>query len=218
MENETYLTIKAAGTYTQIIKKSEFICSLARTETEAEAKAFINQIQAANKKANHNCFAYTLGLNDEIQRESDNGEPSGTAGVPILEVLKNLQLHNVTAVVTRYFGGIKLGASGLIRAYAGTTSQAIMEIGIVKRVMQRELAVQIAYNQQGRLENYLKQNNYPIMSTDYGVDVTINIAVDLDQIPTTKAALVDLLNGQVTITSKDSFYNEIPYQPHQDEK
>ena len=73
MENETYLTIKSSGSYKQTIKKSDFICSLARTETEAEAKAFIAQIQAQNKKANHNCFAYTLGLNDEIQRESDNG-------------------------------------------------------------------------------------------------------------------------------------------------
>ena len=214
MENETYLTIKSPGSYKQTIKKSDFICSLARTETEAEAKAFIAQIQAQNKKANHNCFAYTLGLNDEIQRESDNGEPSGTAGVPILEVLKNLSLHNVTAVVTRYFGGIKLGASGLIRAYSSTTSQAINEIGIVKRVMQRELALQIAYNQQGRLENYLKQNNYHILNTDYGVDVTIKIAVDLENINSTEANHIDLLNGQIQITPGPSFYNEIRYQPH----
>ena len=127
-----YLTIKENGEATIEIKKSEFICSLARTETEEEARAFIDEIKTKHRKATHNCFAYMIGLNDEIQRESDNGEPSGTAGVPILEVLKNLELHNVTAVVTRYFGGIKLGAGGLIRAYSNATSNAIEKVGVVR--------------------------------------------------------------------------------------
>ena len=106
---EPYLTIAKNTTYEQTIKKSRFICSIARVSSEEEAQQFITSIQAANKKATHNCFAYMIGDNDQIQRESDNGEPSGTAGIPILESLKLAKIHNVVAVVTRYFGGIKLG-------------------------------------------------------------------------------------------------------------
>ncbi len=99
----------------------------------------------ANPKANHNCFAYLIGQNDQIQRESDDGEPSGTAGVPILEVLKRVGVHNVAAVVTRYFGGIKLGAGGLIRAYSNATSTALESVGLVNRVMQTAILTTINY-------------------------------------------------------------------------
>ncbi|WP_439646091.1 IMPACT family protein [Secundilactobacillus silagei] len=115
------------------LKKSRFICSVQRATTKETADVFIESVRQANPKANHNCFAYMLGEHDEIQRESDDGEPSGTAGVPILEVLKRMALHDVVAVVTRYFGGTKLGAGGLIRAYSNSTSRAIEQVGLVKK-------------------------------------------------------------------------------------
>ena len=120
-----YLTIHQNTEFELVIKKSRFICSLARVHSEQEAQDFITRISKENRKANHNCYAYLLGDNDQIQRESDNGEPSGTAGVPILEALQLAHVHDVCAVVTRYFGGIKLGAGGLIRAYSNVTTEAI---------------------------------------------------------------------------------------------
>lgn len=153
MKNES-LTIKSNGTHEIEIKKSRFICTMARIENEDQAKNIIAKVSKDNAKANHNCFAYMLGDDDHIQRESDNGEPSGTAGVPILEVLKMNQLHNVLAVVTRYFSGIKLGAGGLIRAYSNATSTTIDSLGIVKLVNKQEIKLTIEYNQFDKLKYF----------------------------------------------------------------
>ena len=136
---QKYRTIKEDNQHEVEIKKSRFICFLKRIETEEEAKAFIQQIKKEHWKANHNCSAFVLGDHHEIQRSSDDGEPSGTAGVPMLEVLKKNDLINVCAVVTRYFGGTKLGAGGLIRAYSGSVAQAIVHTGIVEGRLQQEV-------------------------------------------------------------------------------
>src|SRR5690625_2416674 len=117
-----------------IINKSRFIGYIKRTETEEEAKAFIAEIKAKHKDATHNCSAYIIGASALIQKADDDGEPSGTAGVPILEVLKRELMYNVTVVVTRYFGGIKLGAGGLIRAYSGAASEVVQSAGKVYEV------------------------------------------------------------------------------------
>lgn len=210
-----YLTLKENGTAELIIKKSQFICTLARTETEAEAKAFIADIKAKHRKATHNCFAYMIGLNDEIQRESDNGEPSGTAGVPILEVLKNLELHNVCAVVTRYFGGIKLGAGGLIRAYSNATSHAIETVGIVKKVVQTELALTVSYSAFGKLQNYLENKQINLLDTHFATEVTALVAIDTPQVKEFSDQVIDLMNGQVTIKEGQEKYVEVPYELYQ---
>lgn len=115
---KSYYTIAENSEYEIVIRGSRFICSLQRVENEEEAKAFIQTIKKEHWKATHNCSAYLIGDRDEIQRAHDDGEPSGTAGVPMLEVLKKNELKYVVAVVTRYFGGTKLGAGGLIRAYS----------------------------------------------------------------------------------------------------
>ncbi|MGK4078406.1 YigZ family protein [Ligilactobacillus salivarius] len=207
-----YLTIKENGEAIIEIKKSEFICSLARTETEEEARAFIDKIKTEHRKATHNCFAYMIGLNDEIQRESDNGEPSGTAGVPILEVLKNLELHNVTAVVTRYFGGIKLGAGGLIRAYSNATSNAIEKVGVVRKVVQTELSLKVSYSAWGKLQNYLENNQVNVSDTVFMTDVTAVVYVDTPEVESFTATIVDLMNGQVEVEEGQEKYVEVPYE------
>lgn len=207
-----YLTIKENGEAMIEIKKSEFICSLARTETEEEARAFIDKIKTEHRKATHNCFAYMIGLNDEIQRESDNGEPSGTAGVPILEVLKNLELHNVTAVVTRYFGGIKLGAGGLIRAYSNATSNAIEKVGVVRKVVQTELSLKVSYSAWGKLQNYLENNQVNVSDTVFMTDVTAVVYVDTPEVESFTATIVDLMNGQVEVEEDQEKYVEVPYE------
>ena len=150
---ERYRTIKENGQSEIEIKKSRFICSLKRIESEEEAKNFIQEIKKEHWKAHHNCSAFVIGEKNEIQRSSDDGEPSGTAGVPMLEVLKKNQLINVAAVVTRYFGGTKLGTGGLIRAYTHAVSQALSDIGIVEGTLQQEISVMITYPQLGKLQN-----------------------------------------------------------------
>lgn len=208
---EPYLTIAKNTTYEQTIKKSRFICSIARVSSEEEAQQFITSIQAANKKATHNCFAYMIGDNDQIQRESDNGEPSGTAGIPILESLKLAKIHNVVAVVTRYFGGIKLGAGGLIRAYSNTTTEAIHQAGLVQRIKQAILKITVTYALHDPLLYYLKENNLEVASEEYGVNVETSIYVNETDLEDVKEKLINRFNDQLQITEGDQRFNEIPY-------
>ena len=208
---EPYLTIAKNTTYEQTIKKSRFICSIARVSSEEEAQQFITSIQAANKKATHNCFAYMIGDNDRIQRESDNGEPSGTAGIPILESLKLAKIHNVVAVVTRYFGGIKLGAGGLIRAYSNTTTEAIHQAGLVQRIKQAILKITVTYALHDPLLYYLKENNLEVAGEEYGVNVETSIYVNETDLEDVKEKLINRCNDQLQITEGDQRFNEIPY-------
>lgn len=208
---EPYLTIAKNTTYEQTIKKSRFICSIARVSLEEEAQQFITSIQAANKKATHNCFAYMIGDNDQIQRESDNGEPSGTAGIPILESLKLAKIHNVVAVVTRYFGGIKLGAGGLIRAYSNTTTEAIHQAGLVQRIKQAILKITVTYALHDPLLYYLKENNLEVAGEEYGVNVETSIYVNETDLEDVKEKLINRFNDQLQITEGDQHFNEIPY-------
>lgn len=208
---EPYLTIAENTAYEQIIKKSRFICSLARVSSEEEAQQFIASVQAANKKATHNCFAYMIGDNDQIQRESDNGEPSGTAGIPILESLKLAKIHNVVAVVTRYFGGIKLGAGGLIRAYSNTTTEAIHQAGLVQRIKQAILKITVTYALHDPLLYYLKENNLEVAGEEYGVNVETSIYVNETDLKNVKEKLINRFNDQLQIAEGDQRFNEIPY-------
>ncbi|MFC6259971.1 YigZ family protein [Levilactobacillus fujinensis] len=209
-----YLTIQQTGNHALEIKKSRFIADLGRVTTEDEAKAFIATVTAREPKANHHCWAYVLGEHDEIQRESDNGEPSGTAGVPILTVLQRNQLHNTIAVVTRYFGGIKLGAGGLIRAYSNATSTGIETVGVVKRVRQRALELTVDYANYDKLTHYLTENEISVLDTSYATVVVVTIAVDLDAVDDTQQAIVDLLSNQLTVKSGNIDYHEVPVEIH----
>lgn len=208
---EPYLTIAKNTTYEQTIKKSRFICSIARVSSEEEAQQFIASIQTVNKKATHNCFAYMIGDNDQIQRESDNGEPSGTAGIPILESLKLAKIHNVVAVVTRYFSGIKLGAGGLIRAYSNTTTEAIHQAGLVQRIKQAILKITVTYALHDPLLYYLKENNLEVAGEEYGVNVETSIYVNETDLKNVKEKLINRFNNQLQITEGDQRFNEIPY-------
>jgi len=205
---DTYLTIKEDGQSEIEIKKSRFICSLKRIKTEEEAKDFIQALKKEHWKANHNCSAFVLGEKNDIQRSSDDGEPSGTAGVPMLEVLKKNELINVVAVVTRYFGGTKLGAGGLIRAYSSAVSHALNEIGIVEGKLQKEVFVQIEYPLLGKLQHYLEQNQFYVKDTQFLENITLCVMVQNEE--NFKQAVIDLLNGQVSFEDGEYSYVEIP--------
>ena len=207
---EIYYTISQDGQNQIEIKKSKFICHLFRIDNEEQAREYINQIKKEHYKANHNCSAYLLGENFEIQRSSDDGEPSGTAGVPILEVLKKNELQNTLAVVTRYFGGIKLGAGGLIRAYSTSVSEALDKIGIAEGKLQQILSITISYPQLGKLQNYLENEQITIQEINYLENITVKVAIDITEIDIFIANLIDLFNSQITIAPLEKAYVENP--------
>ncbi|VDG17956.1 hypothetical protein MUDAN_BIHEEGNE_00482 [Lactiplantibacillus mudanjiangensis] len=207
-----YYTITTDTTFEQTIKKSRFIAQLFRISDEADAQQKIAAVRAAESKANHHCFAYVLGDDDHIQRMSDDGEPSGTAGIPILEALKLNEVHDVLAVVTRYFGGIKLGAGGLIRAYNNTPVQAIQQIGKVQRLLETKLAITIDYRHVDALNYYLTQHQLATLQTDYGVAVTMVIAVAVPAVPDTKIEINNLLSGQATFADQGQQFVEVPIE------
>ncbi|KRM35998.1 YigZ family protein [Limosilactobacillus pontis] len=211
--SEPFITIAQNTSFTMVIKKSRFICSLGRAENEADAQAFIDEVQAANRKATHNCFAYMIGDHDQVQRESDNGEPSGTAGVPILESLQLAKLHNVVAVVTRYFGGIKLGAGGLIRAYSNVTTNAIRQAGLVQRVVQTGVDITVSYAQHDQLLYFLKEQQVAVVNDAYGVDVTVTVFVNQEACDDLIAQLTTRFNDQLQIKKGQPRNHEVPYQP-----
>ncbi|KAB7665170.1 YigZ family protein [Bacillus sp. B1-b2] len=204
----SYFTVPNYGESELIIQKSRFIAHIARTETEEAAQAFIGEIKKKHKDATHNCSAYLIGEQDQIQKANDDGEPSGTAGVPILEVLKKRNLKDTTVVVTRYFGGIKLGAGGLIRAYGKSTSEGLNSVGIIERTLMNLLSISIDYTLLGKLENELRSSIYQIKDIEYVENVKVHVFVVLNQVDTFKAWITDLTNGQGTIKEEDTLYLE----------
>lgn len=205
----TYYTVKPEGNDQIIIQKSRFIGYVRRVKTEEETQAFIQEIKKKHYDATHNCSAYIIGEHDEIQKANDDGEPSGTAGVPILEVLKKQGLKDTAVVVTRYFGGIKLGAGGLIRAYGSTTSQAIKTTGIVKRQLMKGFSITVDYGLLGKLENVLRNSEHILETIHYLENVEFIVFVEDGQETKFTEWIVDLTNDQAKIVELDPKYIEI---------
>ena len=205
-------TIKEDGQVQEEIKKSRFICHAKRGYSEEEARAFITAIKKEHYKATHNCSAFIIGERSEIKRTSDDGEPSGTAGVPMLGVLENHDLTNVCVVVTRYFGGIKLGAGGLIRAYAGSVALAVKEIGIVEIKEQAGIQIQMSYAQYQEYGNFLKEHHLMELETNFTDQVETTIFVDKEDKENTKASLIEFYNGKVTLIDQGLREIEVPIQ------
>lgn len=205
-------TIKEDGQVQEEIKKSRFICHAKRVYSEEEARAFITAIKKEHYKATHNCSAFIIGERSEIKRTSDDGEPSGTAGVPMLGVLENHNLTNVCVVVTRYFGGIKLGAGGLIRAYAGSVALAVKEIGIVEIKEQAGIQIQMSYAQYQEYGNFLKGHHLMELETNFTDQVETTIFVDKEDKENTKASLIEFYNGKVTLIDQGLREIEVPIQ------
>ena len=205
-----FRTIKEDGQVQEEIKKSRFICHAKRVYSEEEARDFITAIKKEHYKATHNCSAFIVGERSEIKRTSDDGEPSGTAGVPMLGVLENHNLTNVCVVVTRYFGGIKLGAGGLIRAYAGSVALAVKEIGIIEIKEQAGIAIQMSYAQYQEYGNFLKEHNLMELETTFTDQIDTLIYVDKEEKENIKSALVEFFNGKVTLTDQGLREVEVP--------
>ena len=205
-----FRTIKEDGQIQEEIKKSRFICYAKRVYSEEEARDFITAIKKEHYKATHNCSAFIVGERSEIKRTSDDGEPSGTAGVPMLGVLENHNLTNVCVVVTRYFGGIKLGAGGLIRAYAGSVALAVKEIGIIEIKEQAGITIQMSYAQYQEYGNFLREHKLIELETNFTDQVDTMIYVNKEEKENIKAALVEFFNGKITLTDQDLREVEVP--------
>ncbi|WP_307290735.1 YigZ family protein [Bacillus sp. SORGH_AS_0510] len=203
-----YYTVKTFGEHEINIQKSRFIAHIKRAETEMDAQEFIQAIKKEHWNATHNCSAYLIGEHDQIQKANDDGEPSGTAGVPILEVLKKRKLKDTVVVITRYFGGIKLGAGGLIRAYGKATSEGLDAVGIVERKLSQIIHVKIDYTWLGKIEKELRASEYKIKEIHYLDVVEVETFVDESNVQSFMDWMVELTNGQCTLAKGDTIYLE----------
>ncbi|MBM7618379.1 putative YigZ family protein [Bacillus tianshenii] len=203
-----YLTVKGYGEHEIIIQKSRFIAYFNRATTENEAQNFIQEIKKKHWDATHNCSAYLIGENDLIQKANDDGEPSGTAGVPMLEVLKKKGLKDTVVVVTRYFGGIKLGAGGLIRAYGKAVSEGLSETGIVQLTLTRLMHTSIDYTLLGKVENEIRSSNFSIKDIQYSDSVQLDILVEEEQVEDYLNWIIELTQGKNTTKEGILMYRE----------
>ncbi|MFL0199295.1 YigZ family protein [Exiguobacterium acetylicum] len=208
MTLSNYYTVKENGFHEIIIQKSRFITYLARATTEEQAQAFISELKKKHHDANHNCSAYVIGERNEIQKANDDGEPSGTAGVPMLEVLKKRDLRDTVVVVTRYFGGIKLGGGGLIRAYGSSVSEALNAVGVVERIEHTVVSVTVDYTWLGKLENELRASVHPIDQIHYLDQVQIDVLVKTADVPDFLDWMTNMTNGQANLSSGSTRYLE----------
>ncbi|ADG72974.1 protein of unknown function UPF0029 [Cellulomonas flavigena DSM 20109] len=186
----TYLTIARDGEATLEIKRSRFLCTLRRVEQEADARALVEQMRRTHWDARHHCSAFVLGADGMLQRSSDDGEPAGTAGAPMLEVLRGHGVSDVVAVVTRWFGGILLGAGGLVRAYGDAVSAGLAEVGTLERQLLEEWEVRLDHAEAGRVEGELRARGVEVLEAAYTHDVRLLLGVrDADALRAGVAAL-----------------------------
>ena len=197
-----YITVKMRAEDSFEEKKSEFIGYVKRVESEEEAKEFLAEIKSMHKQARHNCFAYVIGKNMGIQRYSDDGEPQGTAGIPILEVMKKQGITDCAVVVTRYFGGVLLGTGGLTRAYTKGAVIAIEAAGIVEKVDGTRVAIEIEYDLYGKIQYICGQNNWHIEDTEFTDGVKIYVLVEDSNLETLENEITEVTSAKAKI-SKD---------------
>ena len=192
-----------------VIEKSRFICTLKKVQSEAEAQEFIKTIKKEFWDATHNCSAYIV--DDMAQRSSDDGEPSGTAGLPMLEVLRKNKLTNTAAVVTRYFGGIKLGAGGLVRAYTNSVSEAVKATGIAQKVLVSKFSFIYDLNEVGKILNILYQQQlFEIADVEYGLKAKVILKMKDSDKEAAEAWLTESLNKVIQLEREGSEFVEVP--------
>ena len=192
-----------------VIEKSRFICTLKKVQSEAEAQEFIKTIKKEFWDATHNCSAYIV--DDMAQRSSDDGEPSGTAGLPMLEVLRKNKLTNTAAVVTRYFGGIKLGAGGLVRAYTNSVAEAVKATGIAQKVLVSKFSFIYDLNEVGKILNILYQQQlFEIADVEYGLKAKVVLKMKDSDKEAAEAWLTESLNKVIQLQREGSEFIEVP--------
>jgi uncharacterized YigZ family protein len=196
----SYKTVKIEATGEYEEKKSLFIGHVKRVSSEEEAKEFISFVKSKHKEARHNVYAYVIGSNRGTQRYSDDGEPQGTGGIPVLEVIKKNDISDTVLVVTRYFGGVLLGSAGLVRAYGKAASLAVKNGGVVEKVEGCQLKITIEYDLLGKLQYLFNQKNWGIEDIEYTDKVDISIFCELNMTEEINAALTELTSNKFSMT------------------
>ena len=206
-----YIILKNGGEGLYEEKKSRFIAAAYVVNSEEEAYTIIESVKKKYWDARHNCHAFVIGNNNEVTRCSDDGEPSGTAGKPILEVILGMEIHNCLVVVTRYFGGTLLGTGGLVRAYTKAAKDALLGSSLAKVVPGIEYIVTADYTHVGKIQRIAADNDAVITGTDYAADVTFTISVhkDVDMVK----LITEGTNGKATVNKNRDLSIEIPYVP-----
>ena len=192
---QQYVTVDGEGVHETEVSRSRFVCALAPAATEEEARAFIARVRAEHPGATHHCWAYVIGADGSVQKASDDGEPGGTAGTPMLQMLTRREIRYAVAVVARYFGGTKLGAGGLIRAYGGAVGEALDTVGTRVRQRYRMITVTVDHQRAGRLENDLRTSGRAVQEVTYGEEVTIELGVPEAEVGAFRRWLADSTAG-----------------------
>lgn len=205
-----YKTVFRGGTGEITEKKSRFIATVLPVHSEKEAADFIESIKKKYWDARHNCFAYVIGNQQEIQRYSDDGEPGGTAGRPMLEVLLGEDVHDTAVVVTRYFGGTLLGTGGLVRAYQGAVKEGLSASVMIEKIRGQKIHLKADYTDLGKIQYILGENKIAVLNSVYTEKVELDLLVPKDEVTKLEELLTDGTNGRVCLEEKeDCFYAEI---------
>ncbi|WP_329390732.1 YigZ family protein [Streptomyces sp. NBC_01716] len=207
--HEQYRTVARRGIHETEVNRSRFICALAPATTEAEAQDFVAGVRREHPTATHNCFAYVIGADASVQRASDDGEPGGTAGAPMLQMLMRRDVRYVVAVVTRYYGGVKLGAGGLIRAYGGAVGEALDAVGTVTRQRYRLATIIVDHHRAGKLENELRATGRAVRDVRYAEIVTIGIGLPDADVEDFRAWLADTTAGTALLALGGEAYGDV---------
>ncbi|MEV7010860.1 YigZ family protein [Streptosporangium sp. NPDC051022] len=203
---EPYLTPENITEHEIEIKRSRFICTLAPVGSEGEARAFVAGCKERYADATHNCSAYVIGGDRRLQKADDDGEPGGTAGTPMLETLLRRGLGDVVAVVTRYFGGVKLGAGGLVRAYGSAVGKTLDLAPLAEMVPARVMTVTVDHVQAGRLENDLRASPYEVREVGYGAEVAFRVAVREPDLAVFPGWVATLTAGRAAVEPGETVY------------
>ncbi|OWA02285.1 YigZ family protein [Streptomyces sp. CS227] len=207
MQDE-YRTVAREGVHETEINRSRFLCTLAPAATEEEAQAVIARVRRAHADATHNCYAYVIGADASVQKAADDGEPGGTAGVPMLQMLLRRDIRYAVAVVTRYYGGVKLGAGGLIRAYGGSVGEALDALGTRTRRRFRLASVTVGHERAGRLQNDLRAAGRTIRDVHYGERVTLYIGLPDAEVEAFRSWLADATAGEAEFRAGGEAYGD----------
>lgn len=210
MSLDQYLTVAGPGTEMIVVKRSKFIANVAPAANEEEAMRFVAAISDQHKTATHNVYAYVTGESDQWQRYSDDGEPSGTAGIPTLEVIKQMGLKNTVVVVTRYFGGTLLGASGLVRAYSHAAKAGILAAKVVRRVRHCRAEINVDYSISGKMQNELRNFDLIMGDVVYSDRVTFSVLVRPENFSRLNNLVLELTAGRSSATQVREEYMDFP--------
>lgn len=208
-DKESFLSIHSNKSYSFIVNKSEFIGHAFYVESVDEAEKYISEIREKYKDATHNCFAYIIGMDKLTQKHSDDGEPSGTAGVPMLEVLRKKDITNCLVIATRYFGGILLGAGGLVRAYTKSVVGALDEAKIVRKELFYNVDIILDYIFWGKIENILKNFGLEILNIEYLENVKINLSVKKEEFERLKNIMINETSDNCIVKINGEKYGSV---------